>query len=123
VVYFDVVEALADGRHLDETSRCAEHSRTPGLAEESSACWQTDSTVLLGGGSEEEDPEIVEEAGDGLRLRPCGIAVYDLDKEQCNSSIYQDQPPGTLMPIGLDHAVAFYARRCLLWAPPPHIPW
>ena len=108
VVYYDVDEALRQPQHLDSIERGAPHSRDVCLAEETSACWQTDTRVLLGG-SGEEDRERVEET-EGRRLRPGGIAVYDVVSRAYVSSIVLGQTPGTIMPLGAEWAVCFYGH-------------
>ena len=107
VVYYDVPEALKNPAHLDSVSNCAPASRHVALAEEGSACWQTDERVLLGASAETENSEEVSEAQEP-RLRPLGIAVYDVVARSCIRSVVIGEPAGTMMPLGSDHAVCFY---------------
>lgn len=114
VVFFDVAEALRRPEHLDELDGCMPTSRHVGLAEESSACWQTDTTVIITGGSEPEDPEEAAEATATERLRPCGIAVHNISSDATLSSCVLDTPPGTVLPVDRTHVVAFYDHPRLI---------
>jgi hypothetical protein len=109
VCYFDIREALRDPARLDKVDDKAPGSFHIGLAEHASACWQTNERVLLGGSSEEEDRiEVAETNAPELRLRPAGIAVYDVVSRSYISSVVPDELPGTMMPLGESHAVCFY---------------
>lgn len=114
VVHFDIAESLRRPEHLNELDGCTPTSRHIGLAEESSACWQTDTTFLLAASTEPEDPEEAAEAGTAPRLLPCGIAVYDVVARTILSSCVLDEPPGTIMPVGSTHAIAFYKHPRLI---------
>ena len=114
VVVFDVAEALRRPEHLDELDGCMPTSRHVGLAEESSACWQTDTTVIITGGSEPEDPEEAAEATVTERLRPCGIVVHEISSNAIVSSCVLDTPPGTILPVDRAHVVAFYEHPRLI---------
>jgi hypothetical protein len=116
VGWFDIAEALTDSRSLDQP-RTAPHSRHLGLAEEGSACWQTDDRILLGGSGEPEDPETAAEADaetPGRRLPPNGIAIYAIHRETYEHTIDLGHPPGTMMAIGDDHVVTFYGHPRLV---------
>jgi hypothetical protein len=108
VVYYDVAEALRDPNHLDQLGNSAPLSRNVGLAEESSACWQTDGRVLIGSSEEGEDQQEVSLAqACEPRLRPRGIAVYDVVSRAYLRAVTLGQAPGVLMPLGESHAVSF----------------
>lgn len=107
VGWFDLERALADPTHLD-TPRFAEGSLHIGLAEESSAAWQTDDTVLIGSSAEPEDPEEAEEAGDTLRLVSPGVAVVDVRTGRVLRSLSLTHPPGEVMPVGADRVLTLY---------------
>lgn len=108
VVYFDIDEALRDPAHLDSIDWCAPVSTHVGLTEESSACWQTNTRVIVGGGDETDDTEQGPRIGSDLRLYPRGLAVYDIAQRAIESSVVLEQPTGRLMPVGETHAVTFY---------------
>jgi hypothetical protein len=111
VMYFDIGEALRNPAHLDQSDNTAPGSFHIGLAEHASACWQTDERVLVGASSEEEDAtEVVETNASALRLRPRGIAVYDVISRSLVRSVVLDEVAGTMMPLGESHAVCFYKR-------------
>lgn len=95
-------------------SRCA-GSRNVGLAEESSACWQTTERVLLGGSPDEDmrEDEDTEEMPEP-RLHAGGIVVYDVVSQNYVRSAILGQAPGTMMPIGENHAICFYGHPKLV---------
>lgn len=106
VVYFDVGELLRDPTALDRLDG-APSGLNVSLAEESSACWQTDTRVLLGSSAELEDEEEAREQPE-LRLRPCGVAVYDVVERRFVSSAAGSKPPGMMMAVGADHVLALH---------------
>lgn len=109
VIYLDIAEALRDPSHLDKQENSAPHSFCVGLAEHSSACWQTNDRVLIGASSEVEDSEeLVEVNASELRLRPKGIAVYDVVSRRYVKSAVLDEVAGTMMPLGESHAACFF---------------
>lgn len=108
VVYFDIAEALRDPSHLDSIEWRLSTSRNVGLAEESFACWQTETRSIVAGGEEAEDPEEAAELMMELRLRPRGLVVYETVMRSILSSVVLDHPPGRVMPIGETHVVTFY---------------
>ena len=114
VVHFDIAEALRRPEHLNELDGSTPTSRHVGLAEESSACWQTDTTFLLAASSEPEDPEEAAEAGTDPRLLPCGVAAYDVVRRIIVSSCVLDQPAGILLAVGSTHVLAFYQHPRLI---------
>jgi len=99
VLHFDVQAALADPTVLDDLRGATPQSRHVCLAEEGSACWLGDDLLLLGGTDEPEDPDEAAEHPE-QRLRPRGLAVYDLVAEQVTSSVELDHAPGDLVPMG-----------------------
>jgi hypothetical protein len=108
VAWFDVARALANPHELD-SGRSAPSSRYVGLAEETSASWIDDTHLVVGASGEDEDPQTVaEDAGPEPRLKPNGIAVYDVVEATCVRQVVLDEPPGLMMPLGDEHVVAFY---------------
>lgn len=67
--WFNVDKALAHPTTLDKFSDPARHREQVGIVEESSACWQISTRILIGGGADEEDPVEVA-AISGARLPP-----------------------------------------------------
>src|SRR5882762_6584746 len=115
VVYYDIAEALRVPTHLDSTMNRAPGSLDVCAAEEAFGCWQIGDRVLLSASAEQEDQQ--DEAAIGLgepRLHPCGIAVYDVSTRRYIRSVVLDEPPGTLMPVGENHAVSFYKHPKLV---------
>ncbi len=109
VLYFDLAEALRNPSHLDQDETIVPNSFNVCLAEHSSACWQTNDRVLIGASSEEENAhEVIEANAPELRLRPKGIAVYDLASRAYVKSVVLDQSAGMMMPLGEGHAVCFF---------------
>jgi hypothetical protein len=109
IMYFDIIEALRNPEHLDRADNTAPGSFHVGLAEHASACWQSNERALLGASSEEEDPtEVAEPNASALRLRPRGIAVYDVVSHSYIKSVVLDEVAGTMMPLGERYAVCFY---------------
>ncbi len=113
VVFYDLDLALRDPQHLDSLDMSQPRSRNVCFAEEASACWQTCANVIMTGGMEEEDPEEAVEAN-ALRLRPKGIAVYDVQSRTLSAANVLSTPAGLVMPVGLNHAIAFYRHPRLL---------
>jgi hypothetical protein len=114
VEFFDVARALADPRHLDRGARVSPYSSHVCLAEEDAACWLDDDRVVVGASAEAEDPEEVREAGDETRLRPCGLAVYDLASRRCLRTFQLPEQPGTILPIGQHHVLSLYRHPKLI---------
>ena len=113
VVWYDVAHALADGGHLDGLEGSTASSRNVGLAEEGSAAWLDDDRILLGGTAECEDPEEATDAPEP-RLRPCGLAVWDVPEKRWTSSVVLPDPPGVLMPVGDGRVVTFFRHPRLV---------
>jgi hypothetical protein len=116
VAYWDIAEALRHPDHLNRTDWCPPHSFVFGLAEIASACWQTDTNVILTACKEPEEPEFAEEADTETerRLRPCGIAVHDTSTGKMLFSCVLEEPAGTVMPVGETHVVAFFNHPRLI---------
>lgn len=112
VVWYDVADALRDPTTLDVL--CGpELSRNVCLAEESSAAWLDDDTLLLGGSDEREDPEEAT-AHPGPRLWPNGLAIYDVAAKQYRAGFSLGYPPGKMLPVGPAHVVTFYEHPRLV---------
>jgi hypothetical protein len=114
VEFFDVVRALADPRHLDRGDRVSAYSGHVCLAEEDSACWLDEDRIVVGASDEPEDPEVVREVGDDLRLRSCGLAMYDLASGRCLRAFQLPEQPGTILPIGRHHVLSLYRHPKLI---------
>jgi len=112
VVCFDVAQALADPRHLDGRHDFPS-SFNPGLAEESSACWLDDDCIAVAASAEPEQDSVVESDA-GPRLRPLGLAVYDVIKRICLQAFQLQGPPGTILAIGTRHVLSLYRHPKLL---------
>ena len=113
VAYYDLEEALRHPGHLDQLEWGAPTSRNTSLAAEASACWLGDGKALLCAGAEPEDAEEADELGEG-RLKPCGLAVYDVLGRTIRSACVLDEPAGTMMPVGSTHAITFYKHPRLI---------
>jgi len=111
---FDVVRALADPHHLDRGEKVSPYSGDVCLAEEASACWLDDDRIVVGASDEPEDPEELREVGDEARLRPCGLAVYDLARGRCLRTFQLPEQPGTILPIGRHHVLSLYRHPKLI---------
>jgi hypothetical protein len=116
VVWFDIAAAVADPTLLDALDG-SPLSRNVSIAEECSAAWLDDDRIVIGGSSEPEDPEEAAETDHehpGPRLRPNGLAVYDIQSRTFVQSVDLKHPPGTLMPIGTHHVMTFFRRPRLV---------
>jgi len=116
VVWFDIEAALEDPTRLDRLQGAA-CSRNVCLAEEASATWLDDDRVIIGGSDEPEDAEEASETDreqPGPRLRPNGLALYDLGSQQYLQAIAVGYPPGTMMAAGSHHVVTFFERPRLV---------
>jgi hypothetical protein len=110
VVSFDIEAALADPTLLDDLQGAAS-SRNVDVAEESSAAWVDDDTLLIGGSDEAEYPEeatALDAQRTGPRLHPNGIAVFDVRAGAYTRSAEIGYPPGVMMPVGRHHVVTFF---------------
>jgi hypothetical protein len=111
VVCLDVAQALADPRHLDDRHGFPS-SFNPGLAEESSACWLDDDCIAVAASAAPEENSV--ESDTGPRLRPCGLAVYDVIQRTCLRAFQLDEPPGTIMALGTRHVLSLYRHPKLI---------
>jgi hypothetical protein len=111
VASFDVAQALADPRHLDDFP-ASYSSFNPGVAEESSACWLDDDCIAVAASDEPEE----ESVGDGAepRLRPRGLAVYDMIQRTCRQAFQLDEPPGTILALGKRFILSLYRHPKLV---------
>jgi hypothetical protein len=111
VVCFDVAQALADPRHLDDRHGFPS-SFNPGLAEESSACWLDDDCIAVAASAEPEQDGVEGDAGPGLR--PRGLAVYDVVERTCLQAFQLDAPPGTILALGKRFVLSLYRHPKLV---------
>jgi hypothetical protein len=111
VVYFDVAQAHADPKHLDHPHDLRS-SFNPGMADESSACWLDDDCVAIASSAEPEQDDVDDDAEP--RLRPRGLAVYDLANRTCVRAFELDEPPGTIMALGKRHILSLYRHPKLV---------
>ncbi|CAN5801012.1 hypothetical protein BH09VER1_BH09VER1_48820 [soil metagenome] len=120
VVYYDLEAALKDPSHLDSVRWGVPPEGKPGCAEESTACWLREGEVLLGASTE---PETEEEARDPEvnRLKPSGLARYNIIDQTVRGVGVLDEPAGTLMPVGATHAMAFYKYPRLIRLSDGHV--
>ncbi len=83
------------------------------IAEESSACWQNDHRIIVGASEEGHgDQEIATLLGP--RLRPNGIAVYDVRERRVISEVGLGYPSGTMMPVGQDAVLTLHEHPRLV---------
>lgn len=108
---FDVARALADPHQLDEGHRFPS-SFNPGLAEESSACWLDDDCIAVAASTEPEQDSVEGDAGP--RLRPRGLAVYDMIQQTCLGAFQLDEPSGTILALGKRFVLSFYRHPKLV---------
>lgn len=113
VVWFDVAAALADPRVLDRLVG-SEQSRTAGLAEETSATWLDDDTLLVGSSDHVEDADEIADLELAPRLLPNALALLDTRTKRYTACIELGEPPGTSMAMGQEHVVTFYRRPRLV---------
>jgi hypothetical protein len=113
VVYFDLDEALRNPQHLDSLDWSAPTPSHVGTVQESSACWLTDSQVVLAGGDDDEqsNDDSVERT---RRLLANGLAVYDTSRRAVVSGAALGTPAGTMMPVGETHVITFYEHPRLV---------
>ncbi len=111
VKWFDVAQALADPHYLDSGAALSE-SFNPGLTEESSACWLDEDRMAVAASAA---PEAQDVEGDvEPRLRPRGLAVYDVSKRTCLRAFQLDEPPGTILSLGQRYVLSLYRHPKLV---------
>jgi hypothetical protein len=116
VVWFEIEAAIVDPTLLDRLDG-SPRGRNAAIAEESSACWLDDDRILIGGSSEPEDADEAAELDrehPGPRLRPNGLAVYDVSSRAYTHAFDLGAPPGTMMPVGAHHVVTSFRRPRLV---------
>ena len=59
------------------------------------------------------DPDSVEHDA-GPRLRPLGLAVYDLVRQTCLHAFQLDEPAGTILPLGKRFVLSLYRHPKLI---------
>ncbi|CAL78921.1 hypothetical protein BRADO5233 [Bradyrhizobium sp. ORS 278] len=111
VIWFDVAEALANPQHLD-TPNVAHRPYNPYLAEESAACWLDDDRLIVAASAEPEMNEAAAKAAP--RLRPCGLAVYDVARQTCLRTVQLGEPAGTIFAVGDRHLLSLYRHPKLI---------
>jgi hypothetical protein len=113
VLWFDVAAALTDPRALDRLVG-SEQSRIAGLAEETSATWLDDDTLVVGSSEQTEDADEVADLELAPRLLPNALALLDTRTKRYTACIELGEPPGTLMAVGQEHVVTFRRRPRLV---------
>jgi hypothetical protein len=111
VTCFDVAQALADPLHLDDCHYLPS-SFNPGLAAESSACWLDDDYMAVAASADPEEDSVEDDTAP--RLRPCGIAVYDLANRTLLQVFQLDEPSGTIIPLGRRYLLSLYRHPKLI---------
>lgn len=111
VVSFDIAQALADPRHLDK-GQDLPSSPNSGLVEENSVCWLDDDRFAVAASAEYEQAS-VEDDGE-LRLRPLGLAVYDMIQRTCLQAFQLDEPAGTILALGKGFILSLYRHPKLI---------
>jgi hypothetical protein len=111
VVSFDVARALADPRHLDK-GQGFPTSFNPGLVEENSACWLDDDRFAVAASAEYQEDD-VEDNGEP-RLRPLGLAVYDMIQGACLHSFQLEEQAGTILALGKRFVLSLYRHPKLI---------
>ena len=111
VVCFNVGQALADPRHLDN-GEAFHHSTDPGLAEQGSACWLNDDCLAVADSTEPGQDGVEDDA----EPRSCrhSLAVYDVTSRACLRSFEVAEPAGTIMSLGKDHVLSLYRHPKLI---------
>jgi hypothetical protein len=111
VIWFDLAQVLADPRRLDEGA-VFRRPYNPYLIEESAACWLDDDRIVVAASAEPEMDAVAEEIEP--RLRPCGLAVYDVPRQTCLRTFQLDEPPGTILAVGSRHLLSLYRHPKLV---------
>ena len=110
VAVYDIAEALRDPSHLDATPGC--NPRHVEGVPESSACWLSESQLLIAGGERDFEPDGGEIPGH--RLTENGIMIYDAVTCEAVHSVQLEHPVGTMMPVGETSVVTFYGYPRLI---------
>lgn len=105
--WFNVEKALAEPASLDDGAGSTEFSANASLVEESSACWQSPTRILIGGGEDEEDPEEAATLA-GPRTPVRGLAVYDIMEKRFLASSTLGHLTGAMMPVGDTHVLTLF---------------
>ena len=113
VACYEVAQALAEPRHLDDCHGPAA-SFNPGLAEENSACWLDDDHLAVAASAEPEQDSVEDQDDIEPRLHPCGLAVYDVASRTCLRAFKMDEPAGTILPLGTRHVLSLYRHPKLI---------
>jgi hypothetical protein len=50
----------------------------------------------------------------GPRLRPCGLAVYDIANQTCLQAFQLEEPPGTIVALGKRYVLSLYRHPKLV---------
>jgi len=108
---FDVAQALADPHHLDSGDPLS-RALNPYLAEESSACWLDDDCIAVAASADPEQDEVQDDVEP--RLRPRGLATYDVTSRTCLDAFQFDQPAGTILGLGRRHVLSLYRHPKLV---------
>ena len=108
---FDVGQAVADPRHLDNGDALS-RDLNPFLAEESSACWLDNDCIAVAASAEPEGDEV--EGDIEPRLHPRGLAVYDVTSRTCLRAFAYAEPPGTIIALGKRHVLSLYRHPKLI---------
>ncbi|WP_192384922.1 hypothetical protein [Mesorhizobium silamurunense] len=111
VVSFDVAQALVNPSHLDKGQDLPTASN-PGLVEENSACWLDDRRFAVAASTEYQEDN-VEDDGE-LRLRPLGLAVYDVIQGTCLQAFQLEEQAGTILPVGERFVLSLYRHPKLI---------
>ena len=109
VALYDVAAALADARSLDASEFMAQAARSFEF-EEIAATFCDDRHILIASADGQEDAEESPENRPALRLRPRGIARFDVSNGVCDAAVVLAQIAGTMMAAGPDHVVAFFGH-------------
>jgi hypothetical protein len=108
VEWFDVDAALANPCSLDDGAEASAPFNV-GLAEPSSAAWLDDTHLVIGASAQNADEAEAMAAG-SARLRPNGLAVFDVVAGTCVGDFVLDHPPGLIAPIGGNRILSFHGH-------------
>ncbi|TGP51591.1 hypothetical protein EN873_18250 [bacterium M00.F.Ca.ET.230.01.1.1] len=108
---FDVAEALTTPSHLDNGQGLPAPSN-PGLVEENSACWLDDRRVAVAASTEYQEDDVGDDGEP--RLRPLGLAVFDVTQQTCIRSFQLEEQAGTIFPVGENFVLSLYKHPKLI---------